>query len=52
MIQTAVSQLPGVEWIEGNVEARTISLRYQPDLATFSDVRQALVDVGYPPAPN
>ncbi len=50
MIQTAVSQLPGVEWIGGNVEARTISLRYQPDLTTLSGVRQAMVDTGYPPA--
>ncbi len=50
MIQMAVSQLAGVEWIEDNVEARTITLRHQPHLTTLSDVRQALVDAGYPPA--
>lgn len=48
MIQVAVSQLQGVEKIEGDTGARTITLSYQPELTILSDVRRAMADAGYP----
>ena len=45
----AVSQLPGVDWIEGNVKDQTVALRYAEEQVPLSDVQQALRNAGYPP---
>ena len=50
MIQVAVSQLPGVEKIDGDVQARTITLRFLADQTTIEDISQAMGQAGYPPA--
>lgn len=47
MIQVAVSHLPGVEKIDGDVQARTITLRFLEDRTTLEEISQAMGQAGY-----
>ncbi len=48
-IARETKDLPGVEKVEGNVQARTATFTLA-DEAALAKVKQTLVEIGYPPA--
>jgi copper chaperone CopZ len=43
----AVSQVEGVDTIDGDAKARTITVDYDPAAVTIDAIRRALDDIGY-----
>lgn len=49
-IQREVSPVDGVQKVEGDVEARTVTLAYDGDEDTLGRVKAVLSEIGYPAA--
>lgn len=43
----AVSQVDGVNTVDGDAEARTITVEYDPAAVTVDAIQRALDDIGY-----
>ncbi len=49
-IQSELSELPGVDSVEVDVGARTVTIQYD-EPATWEGIQELLVDIGYPAVP-
>jgi Cu2+-exporting ATPase len=49
-VEMTLKAVPGVERAEGSIEKRTVDVVFDPEKVTEERLRQALVNVGYPPA--
>jgi len=49
-IRGAVTRLPGVEFVDADISARTVTLRYEPARTSRSEIEQAMAEEDYPVA--
>jgi copper chaperone len=49
-IRKAVSKLAGVRFVDGNPQAKQVTIRYDPSVVQLTDIEEAMEEEGYPPA--
>jgi copper ion binding protein len=49
-IRKAVSKLAGVQFVDGNPQAKQVTIRYDPSVVQLTDIEEAMEEEGYPPA--
>ena len=47
-IRDAVTQLGGVEFVDADIPARTVTLRHEPGRASRSEIEESMARTGYP----
>ena len=49
-IRKALSKLPGVQFLDGNPQAKQVTIRYDPSVVQMTAIEKAMEEEGYPPA--
>lgn len=47
-IRNALSRLQGVQFLDGNLQAKQVRIRYDPSLVNLTDIEKAMEEEGYP----
>ena len=49
-IRKALSKLAGVQFLDGNPQAKQVTIRYDPSVVQLTAIEKAMEEEGYPPA--
>ncbi len=49
-IRKAVTKLPGVEFVKGDIPAKTVTMRYEASRTKLDQIKQAMGEEDYPVA--
>jgi len=49
-IRRALSNLPGVQFLDGNPQTKQVTIRYDPSVVQLTAIERAMEEEGYPPA--
>jgi copper chaperone len=47
-IRKALSKLPGVQFLDGNPQAKQVTIRYDPSVVQLTAIEKAMEEEGYP----
>jgi copper chaperone len=49
-VRRALSNLPGVQFLDGNPQTKQVTIRYDPSVVQLTAIEKAMMEEGYPPA--
>ena len=49
-IRRALSNLPGVQFLDGNPQTKQVTIRYDPSVVQLTAIERAMEEEGYPSA--
>ena len=49
-IHKALSNLPGVQFLDGRSQTKQVTIRYDPSVVQLTAIEKAMEEEGYPPA--
>jgi copper chaperone len=49
-IRKALSNLPGVQFLDGNPQTKQVTIRYDPSVVQLTAIEKVMEEEGYPPA--